>query len=447
MTAKLPEPAANVPVERFPLAAKALRTSTARPVRSEPGHADTPARTRTRNNWPLYLFLFLLPLQNITSGYLPKFAGGLNFLNVMTALSLIGAFAVGGRMARNEPVNRWVLAYALYMLVSLFLGYQTVSNADVHASELKDHLTGVFVLVLVQMSATDWTAVRRIVACMILPLPYIAKVVWVQHYAVASYHYSDDLRINGTFTSVSANEFGSFCVTVAVMLFALLLATKVSRRWRIGLLIGLACMLLGVLYAYSRTGYVALILGLVTVVMAWRGRWKMLVPLLLAAALMPAVLPSSVIERFDSTTVKAEDRDESTEMRIVYWKVAWDNFMHHPVTGTGYHTFHHKEVNPYGKDTHNLYIRTLTEGGVIGATMLLGLLIAVLRTARRELTRAATGSWHYALALGLIGAWMALVCGNFFGDRFTYYPMIGYFWAFVALVVKARHLAPEGKLR
>ena len=60
MTAKLPEPAANVPVERFPLAAKALRTSTARPVRSEPGRADTPARTRTRNNWPLYLFLFLL---------------------------------------------------------------------------------------------------------------------------------------------------------------------------------------------------------------------------------------------------------------------------------------------------------------------------------------------------------------------------------------------------
>ena len=250
------------------------------------------------------------------------------------------------------------------------------------------------------MSATDWTAVRRIVACMILPLPYIAKVVWVQHFAVASYHYSDDLRINGTFTAVSANEFGSFCVTVAVILFSLLLATKVSRRWRIGLIIGIACMLLGVLYAYSRTGYVALILGLVTVVMVWRGRWKMLVPLLLAAALMPAVLPSSVIERFDSTTVKADDRDESTEMRIVYWKVAWDNFMHHPVTGTGYHTFHHREVNPYGKDTHNLYIRTLTEGGVIGATMLLGLLIAVLRTARRELTRAATGTgttpWHWA---------------------------------------------------
>jgi len=36
-----------------------------------------------------------------------------------------------------------------------------------------------------------------------------------------------------------------------------------------------------------------------------------------------------------------------------------------------------------------------------------------------------------------------LVCGNIFGDRFTYYPVIAYFWTYVALVVKARHLPPE----
>ena len=46
-------------------------------------------------------------------------------------------------------------------------------------------------------------------------------------------------------------------------------------------------------------------------------------------------------------------------------------------------------------------------------------------------------------ALGLVGAWMGMVCGNLFGDRFTYYPVIAYFWTYVALVVKARHLPPE----
>jgi putative inorganic carbon (hco3(-)) transporter len=447
MAAKRPELETAPLPERFPLAARALRMSTVRQPRVQAQDADAPVRTTTRNNWPLYLFIFLLPLQNIQFNYLPNFGGGLNFLNVMTLTSLLGAFYVRGKMAANESVNRWVFAYAIYMVASLFIGYQSVSNTETHFAELKDHLLGVFVLVLVQKSATDWTAVRRMIACTLLPLPYVAKVVWTQHVSVATYHYSDDLRINGTFLAVSANEFAAFCVTVSVVLFALLLATKLPRRWKLALLMGVACMVFGVLYAYSRTAYVALILGAVTVVLAWRGRWKMMLPLLLTVAILPAVLPSSVIERFDSTTVKESDRDESTEMRIVYWGVAWDNFLHHPVTGTGYHTFHHKEVNPYGKDTHNLYIRTLTEGGVIGAVILLGVLFSILRAARRELSRAPTGSLHYGLALGLVGAWMALLVGNLFGDRFTYYPMIAYFWLYVALVIKARHLPPEGKIR
>jgi O-antigen ligase len=448
MAAERPElDAPDAPPERFPLAAKALRVSTARKPRVQAVAEGAPAPTRIKNNWPLYLFVFLLPLQNIQFNYLPNFGGGLNFLNVMTVSSLLGAFYVRGRMATNEPVNRWVFAYVVYIVISLFIGYQNVGNTETHFAELKDHLFGVFVLVLVQMTATSWTAVRRLVACTILPLPYIAKVVWVQHVSVATYHYSDDLRINGTFLAVSANEFAAFCVTMSVMLFALLLAAKLPRRWKLALAMGVGCMVFGVLYAYSRTAYVALILGAVTIVLAWRGRWKMMLPLLLTAAILPAVLPSSVIERFDSTSVKEGDRDESTEMRIVYWGVAWNNFLHHPVTGTGYHTFHHKEVNPYGKDTHNLYIRTLTEGGIIGAVILLGVLLSVLRAARRELSRAPTGSMHYGLALGLVGAWTGLVVGNLFGDRFTYYPMIAYFWLYVALVIKARHLPPEGKFR
>jgi hypothetical protein len=39
---------------------------------------------------------------------------------------------------------------------------------------------------------------------------------------------------------------------------------------------------------------------------------------------------------------------------------------------------------------------------------------------------------------------MGMVCGNLFGDRFTYYPVIAYFWTYVGLVVKARYLPREG---
>jgi O-antigen ligase len=202
-------------------------------------------------------------------------------------------------------------------------------------------------------------------------------------------------------------------------------------------------MVLGVLYAYSRTAYISLILGMLVVVLAWRGRWKMVLPLMLVAAFAPVVLPPSVIQRFDSTTVGAGERDESTDKRFEFWQIAWDNFVSHPVVGTGFQSFRHPEINHYKMDTHNVYLRTLTEGGIIGGAILVGLLLALLRTARRELAAARSGTWRYALALGLVGAWMGLVVGNLFGDRFTYYPMIAYFWTYVALVVKARHLPAD----
>ena len=460
MNASVPDPPINESAARnvrFPMAARALRTpTTALPTTGtiatgtyndaatrRQSNSKSLTRTKVAHNLALFAFLFLLPLQNIHSAYLPNFGGGLNFLNVGFALSLVGAWMMRGRLAPNEPVNHWVLAYSIYAVISLFVSYQYVSNTSTHMNILKDHLTGLFMLFLVQMSVQDWTGVRRIILVTLLPLPYIAKVTWVQHLSVATWNYSDDMRIKGTFMLLGANEFAAFCVTMAVILFALLIATNASRKWKLLLLGGLACMLIGIMYAYSRTAYIALILGMVTVILAWRGRWKLMLPLLLAAALAPSVLPTSVVQRFDSTTVDAGQRDESTAMRFEFWKIAWDNFLSHPVAGTGFQSFRHPEINPYQMDTHNVYLRTLSEGGVIGGVLLLGLLFSILYTARRELSSASSGSWRYALALGLVGAWMGMICGNLFGDRFTYYPVIAYFWTYVALVVKARHLPPE----
>lgn len=460
MNASVPDPPINESAARnvrFPMAARALRTpTTALPTTGtiatgtyndaatrRQSNSKSLTRTKVAHNWALYAFLFLLPLQNIHSAYLPNFGGGLNFLNVGFALSLVGAWMMRGRLAPNEPVNHWVLAYSIYAVISLFVSYQYVSNTSTHMNILKDHLTGLFMLFLVQMSVQDWTGVRRIILVTLLPLPYIAKVTWVQHLSVATWNYNDDMRIKGTFMLLGANEFAAFCVTMAVILFALLIATNASRKWKLLLLGGLACMLIGIMYAYSRTAYIALILGMVTVILAWRGRWKLMLPLLLAAALAPSVLPTSVVQRFDSTTVDAGQRDESTAMRFEFWKIAWDNFLSHPVAGTGFQSFRHPEINPYQMDTHNVYLRTLSEGGVIGGVLLLGLLFSILYTASRELSSASSGSWRYALALGLVGAWMGMICGNLFGDRFTYYPVIAYFWTYVALVVKARHLPPE----
>ncbi|MBS0215728.1 MAG: O-antigen ligase family protein [Proteobacteria bacterium] len=427
---------------RFPLAERGLRwreQDVAAPM--DAAQDAAPAR-RHRNNWPLYLFVFLLPLQNIQTGYLPQLGGGLNFLNVFFAISLIGAFFCGGRLARNEPVNIAVFVYMLYAVVSYLVGSQLVSDGD-RINILKDHLIAVSLVFVTQMSVRDLSQVKKIIIASLLPLPYIAKVTWVQHTSVAKWHYGDALRIKGTFALLGANEFAAFCVTMGVLCFALLIAVKMPKILRALVALGLACSVFCILYAYSRTAYVAVALGLICVLLAWRGRWKLMPLFLVLAIALPAILPESVVERYQSTSVEEDKQDESTRMRMVYWGIAWDSFVAHPVVGTGFNTFA-RRVNPYHMDTHNVYLRTLAEGGVVGALVLLALLLALFFLCIKRLRKTPPGSWQYGIALGMLGAWTALVVGNIFGDRFTYYPMIGCFWIYVGLLLKSRDLLASG---
>lgn len=431
---------------RFPLAERGLRWRAQIDAAPMDATQDAAPARRHRNNWPLYLFVFLLPLQNIQTGYLPQLGGGLNFLNVFFIVSLIGAFFCGGRLARNEPVNIAVFVYMLYAAASYLVGSQLVSDGD-RINILKDHLIAVSLVFVTQMSVRDWSQVKKIVIASLLPLPYIAKVTWVQHTSVAKWHYGDALRIKGTFALLGANEFAAFCVTMGVLCFALLIAVKMPKILRALVALGLACSVFCILYAYSRTAYVAVALGLICVLLAWRGRWKLMPLFLVLAIALPAILPESVVERYQSTSVEEDKQDESTRMRMVYWGIAWDSFVAHPVVGTGFNTFA-RRVNPYHMDTHNVYLRTLAEGGIVGALVLLALLLALFFLCIKRLRKAPPGSWQYGIALGMLGAWTGLVVGNIFGDRFTYYPMIGCFWVYVGLLLKSRDLASsEGARR
>jgi len=396
---------------------------------------------RAPQNWLLYAFLLLLPLQNLQTGYMPKLGPGLNFLNIGFCLALFGAWRCGGSIVRGSSVHRWIVAYVGYAFLSLYIGYSNVhSETDEHLSMLKDAMLAVMLVFVVQMSVTSWSTLRRVIAVTLLPLPYMLRVTWDQHASVATWHYKDSLRISGTFSELGANEFASFCVMMAILIFALLLAVRMSLRWRVLLGIAIACVVLGVVWTYSRTAYIALMLGLVCVVLLWRGRWKMALPLFAAALVLPNVLPVSVIERFDSTTLEEGKRDESTENRFEFWSIAWDNFAAHPLFGSGYHTFHHPEINPRQTDTHNFFMRELTEKGIVGALITFSMLLSILQACRRTMSRAPAGTLAYALGLGMVGAWFALIVENFFGDRFSYYPMIGYFWVYLGLTLKAREL-------
>src|SRR6185312_15553929 len=153
--------------------------------------APQAASRRTRNNWFLYLFLFLLPLQSSQEAHLPSAPGGINFLNIGFVLALIGAWYTGGKLARWSGLHRWVWLYLGWSFVTLLIGLSLFPAPTdmLRFNTLKDSIVGVLLLFVVQMSVTDWTSLKRILLATILPLPYILRVTRGEHSSVAHWHY------------------------------------------------------------------------------------------------------------------------------------------------------------------------------------------------------------------------------------------------------------------
>jgi hypothetical protein len=167
--------------------------------------------------------------------------------------------------------------------------------------------------------------------------------------------------------------------------------------------------------------------GAAALVLAWLGR-RLAVPprmrsvaaaLLLALALAAAVAGSAAYgapwtlaargwHTFSSsspaTTSNLNSRlfHLSGTGRVAQWHVAWRNVRAHPLLGSGAGTFElawlrDRPTPSKVRDTHNLYLETLTELGPVGLALLIALLViplaAIVRARRRALGAAAAGAY------------------------------------------------------
>ncbi|WP_376694898.1 O-antigen ligase family protein [Wenzhouxiangella sp. EGI_FJ10305] len=391
-------------------------------------------------NWALYLFVVLIPLQNVYLQYAPDFGGGLNFLNLMLIASFLMALRCGGGLVRGAGVNGWVMIYIAGCALAFMNGLDNVADPTGHGHALKDQLIAVAFVFLAQMSVTDRVGLHRMYVASLLPLPYIFYVLRDQNAAVSSWHYSDQMRINATFMELGANEMAAFFVTACLVAFGLLIGARVGKGWRAVYALAAVLASIGVVLSYSRTAYIAILAGLAVVLLLSKARMKLLLPALAVLLILPLFMPPAAVERFDSISIEEDLRDESTDSRFVFWAEAIHHFQENPLIGVGLHNFHHAEFSSHEMDVHNFYLRELVEKGVLGAVILLGLIWSVTRLLWRGLAIAEPGSWYGGLMLGLAGAWIALMIGNVFGDRFTHYPMIAHFWLYLGLALRGLQL-------
>ena len=399
------------------------------------------ARARpARQNWALYLFVILMPLQNIYLQYVPNLGGGLNFLNMMFLVTLLMALRCGGGLVRGTGVNGWVMLYMLGGVLALMIGVGNVADPSGHGNFLKDQFIAVAFVFLAQMSVTDRVGLQRMFLASLLPLPYMFYVLRDQNATVSAWHYSDHLRISATFMDLGANEMAAFFVTTCLVTLGLLIGARIGWGWRAVYALAATLAGIGVVLSYSRTAYIAILAGLALILLLSKARLKLILPALALLVVLPLLMPPAAVERFDSISIEEGERDESTDSRFVFWEEAVHHFQENPVLGIGFHTFHHAEFSSAEMDVHNFFLRELVEKGLVGAVILLGLIWSVSRLLWRGLAFAAPRSWYGGLVLGLAGAWVALLIGNGFGDRFTHYAMIAHFWLYLGLALRGLQL-------
>ena len=411
---------------------------------------DSPAEGSFGRNLPLLILITTIPLQNIYLAKIPTLGPGLNYLNIMVIASILvwklrKEFSVPTHTPLNKPIFIFILIYIFSMFYSIG---EFGEIPEENKQALKDIIIGILFFYITLNSVRDQKGIIYTLIAMMLPVPYMFRVFNNQLQSVSHFHYDDDMRsISGTFMELGSNEFAAFFAAYSLLFIALLYVKK-PRFYQLGLLGITSLSLYCLLYSYSRGSWLSFLLG--GLVMITIRSKKMAVAIVLTFLVMGGslynFLPISVQERFDSIFVEdEEERDESAASRFVLWEIAFEKFQESPIIGIGFRVFPH--VNPYeGKDTHNYFVKILTEQGIIGFSVLLLILIRALRSAK-HLYKIAEVPLYRCLGLGGVGILIAFMIGNMFGDRFSHYPLITYFWVSLALVQRALILERERQER
>jgi O-antigen ligase len=202
-----------------------------------------------------------------------------------------------------------------------------------------------------------------------------------------------DSGIGGT----DFNE-GNFLAThfAAFLPFAGLLFLSKDLKWKVVLLISGVLSVNAMIMVRSRGSLIALLVGGIAAILLSPKtlRSKMLAGLLIAGIGAFSLTDAFFWERMSNITDETEEMDSSSKGRLEAWSAAIAMFNDNPLgIGEGNFKRYVGQYNPDipGKDTHNLYLRCLSELGIQGL-FILTLLIANSFMTLRKIEKESIGS-------------------------------------------------------
>jgi O-antigen ligase len=360
---------------------------------------------------------------------------------VSNPASLLSLFFMGaallwlaGRAYRGDRLLSDLTPALLFFAAACILSTLTSQLRDVSLVELSRLMSIVVMAIVLERLASTPAAVRRILLAVfgsaLIPvfaagLAYLAGHPLLDRRAALA---DGVRRVRATFDQ--ANGFSRYLMFLLIMGVALY--PHLRKRWRLPALAGLAGLGVLEILTYTRSSWLALVVGLLVV--GWYQSKKLLAVIVVVLLGVSLFVPS-VVDRFTELTADngpdtaLTGSGNSLAWRFSYWTdiigLASDN----PVSGIGPHV---TDVISRGeKQPHNDFLRAYVELGAIGLTAYLLMLFALGRVAARSLRDAHRG-WQRGVAVGFTGCFVAFIVVSLVANVMSQSVVMWYFFAFAA---------------
>lgn len=392
----------------------------------------------------LLLLVPLFPLQNVIER-LHRYPMGNQFIDLMLIVMILGwalkSVLDGKKILEYTPVNKILFLMLVYTYISLwqgsfYLGFPApISASDTRVQLWKNYMILPVLFFITVNNIRTLKQIKWLIMAMVLPM-FVMDYYTGNQIKWMSGLMSRD-KINGTFSWLGPNEVAAFYATYTFVLLGILFYDRIKLRKIIfssAILFNVYCAI----FLYSRGAYVAILGG--SIAFSFLKKKIFLIPLLALFFFWQLILPAQVVERINQTKTDEGTFESSSQKRLDTWKECMDLFQKNPIIGTGFNTIPYLGLTL--GDSHNFYIKVLTEQGLIGISIFLIFIFGAFKVGWR-LYKSAKDNFFKGFGLGFTVCVIAMMIANFFGDRFTYLQLGAYFWVFLALAVRGNIITQE----
>jgi O-antigen ligase len=285
-------------------------------------------------------------------------------------------------------------------------------------------------LAVLEVMLVDREMIKRLIAAIyvsaLVPVGYTIFNVVTHHSQFTSGGFA---RYEGTFSQ--PNPFAIYLTMLIVMGAALF--PHLNQKRKVGMAILLFLSIVCLYFTYTRSAWIACIVGLFAV--AFIGRRRLLLGIMVAGIMFSVVAVPSVVGRFadlGSSTSAAGYSSNSLSWRFSYWGDVLPLAAKDPITGIGLNMSSY--ATSQQKEPHNDFLRAYVETGIIGTIAYLALLVSMVLVARHALRFTKRQSWTYerSVAVGFASCVIAFVVISIVSNVITEVIVLWYYVAFAA---------------